>query len=189
MKSFSVIFILILSTICPARSYGQITYKMPMDGDSKHLQKLQIPQDYIDYVNNRTHYTEIIPADLQPTQSEAAVFNRFADRGVQIILSSEQMKATPLGRTADTVQNTLKTDFEAESAEIKHHFSFQILALQSAAQFKYSGWLDAIANIDLGGQRSELEFSNQLSRLRTIFLNYNTNPDYSSTLAGMRVKF
>ncbi len=150
---------------------------------------LQIPMEYIRFQQNRQAYQEMIPSGLSATSSEAQVFNKFADRGVQLFFTSDQIKSTPLGRTADSLQDTLKTDLDLGTARTRHLVSFQILALQSSAQVKYSGWLEALFNMDFQRHSSQMELTSQMTQTRTLFLTHVQIPDSTSTLVGVRVHF
>ncbi len=158
-------------------------------GDPGAARPLEIPHDYIKFMQNRQAYQELIPGSLAPTDNEARVFNQFADRGVHLFLTSDQIKATPLGRTADTLQNTLKTDLDLEGERTRHLFSFQILALQTSAQVKYTGWLDAHILMDFHHQRSQMELTSHIAQNRTLFLTHTNIPDAYSTMLGVRVPF
>ncbi len=89
--------------------------------------------------------------DLPTGASESTVMTRIADKGFNLWFNSSAMKATTLGRMAETAQEKLKTDVVVPASSpkgVSHKFSFRVEAFQALAKMEYTGWLKAAVNYD-----------------------------------------
>jgi hypothetical protein len=75
-----------------------------------------------------------IPENLEAGDQQ--LLTKFADRGLQKLMSSPEMKSSALVRTVE------KAKFSAKTSIRKHSFQFDVQALQGSARVKYSGWTD-----------------------------------------------
>lgn len=135
--------------------------------------------------------SQMLPTDLQPSQSESDVFNRIADHSLSNWFNSPEMKATPIGRTATEVEKKVSTDVTITDAKanIDHKVSFHILAFQALAKIDYSGYVNASFKYRATDTATIFELQEPLANHKEVYINHTTRPDDRISEAGVRWSF
>ncbi len=132
---------------------------------------------------------QVIPEGMTPTEDSGLIFSRIADRSVSSFFNSAQMRATPLGQTATTVEQKMKQDVTVESAGIQHKMTFQVQAFQGLAKIDYSG----LANATLKYQSREsivgLEVFEKITKTKELVIGQLNKPDDRISSVNLRWNF
>src|SRR5690606_29365503 len=83
--------------------------------------------------------SKVIPTDISVSSDSGYVATRIGDHAIQNWLNSPEIRNSKLGRTADMVQETMKTEMTVAGDDVdetQHKFTFQVLALQAISQLK-----------------------------------------------------
>jgi len=153
--------------------------------------KMQTPRDKS---SDWKSLNKIVPADLnsldgKERQNEGAVASKFGDKAIQEWWNSPEMRNSSFGRTATTVEKSLKTEVSVPSKSKKgvdHKVSFQVLALQSAAKMEYKGWTNASLNYDARKRASKVEVSEKIMRNKDLTLSHTATAQEDISAVGVR---
>ncbi len=132
---------------------------------------------------------KVIPTDLQNSNDAGFVATRIGDHAFQAWFKSDAVKNSPVGRTAETVQETLKTEVAIKSDDkdaVEHKFSFQVLALQAISKIKYSGWLNAAVDYDGRSNEAKLEISEKLWNDKDFIISHTAKAEQGLSAVGLR---
>lgn len=140
---------------------------------------------------SETHFdaSQVIPEGMTPTEDAGLVFSKIADRSFSSFFNSAQMRSTPLGKTATTVEKKMKQDVTVESDGVKHKMTFQYQAFQGLAKIDYSG----LANASLKYQAREsilnFEVYEKLSKSKELVLGQMSSPADRVSSVNVRWNF
>jgi len=132
---------------------------------------------------------DVIPTDMIPTGDQSYVAKKIADRTIQNIMKSPEMKENPFVRSADDLQKKMnyKVEIGGETEEsVKHKFDFQFLAFQNIAKIKYNGWWDCNFLYEAPASRSEFELVEKLKSGKDLVLSQINNPYESYQQISLR---
>jgi hypothetical protein len=131
----------------------------------------------------------VIPSSLAPTDDSSAVFSKIADQSISSFFNSAQVRATPLGKTATTVEQKMKQDVTMHSGEIEHKFTFQVQAFQALAKIDYKGFTNATLKYE--GHRSAmgLEVYEKITKDKELVLEQLNKPDDRVSSVNVRWNF
>jgi hypothetical protein len=110
--------------------------------------------------------SQVLPSDLTPTNDSNLVFSKIADRSLSSFFNSEQLRATPIGRTATQVEQKMKQDISIKANKIEHKFTFQIQAFQTIAKIDYRGLTNASLKYQASNSTMGLEVFDRLPRTK-----------------------
>ena len=113
----------------------------------KDTTPVPLPERNIQSVNS-VNVNDFIPENL--ASGDQNLLTKFADRGLQRLLNSPEVKGSAVARTAD------KAKFSAKGAFGQHQFQVDVQALQGSARVKYSGWTDLELKYDSHQAQSSL---------------------------------
>lgn len=130
----------------------------------------------------------VIPANMEPTSNGGLVATQILDHSINNWLNSEAVRSTSLGRTAHSVEKSLKTDVSfggAEPQAVKHNLRFQMKAAQTQALLEYSGLTTAQFTYSMAQNKKDLELREPLPGLSTqlVFNHTLTQEDRRETLS------
>jgi hypothetical protein len=131
---------------------------------------------------------KIIPTDLQATRDLNKVAARIADRSLQTWFNSSQVQGSSLGQTASKVQRQLASEITLKSDEpqaVEHKFTIQLMALQAAAKFQYTGFLNAVFNYDVRAAESMVELSEKVFN-KDLFVNHTSSSREGVSSVGIK---
>ena len=133
--------------------------------------------------------SSVIPTDMSSSNDTAYVATRIGDKAVQAWFKSPTVKNSQIGRTADTVQENLKTEVSVggqDPTKTAHKFTFQVLALQAISQLRYSGWLNAALDFDARAHETRLELTEKLWSNKDLVFSHTAKADQGLSAVGLR---
>lgn len=180
MKFFVSFLLLLVCSSC----WGQV--------DLKTTKRIVIPEDKYTPKITTEDVAKIVPTDLKQGDSEETVISRIADRGISMWFNSASMRATTIGRIAETTQEKLKTDVivPASSEEgTSHKFSFRIEAFQALAKLEYTGWLKAAINYDAKISETDISIKEKIFANKDLTLSHKGNSKQALSMIGVAWTF
>jgi hypothetical protein len=133
--------------------------------------------------------SRIIPTNLEATGNGDIVAQKVGDFAITNYLNSPLVKNSSVGRTAQKVQDTMKTEMVLggeEEGRVDHRFTFQILALQSVSRVQYKGWLNAELNFDGRAQQTNFEISEKVWKNKDFVISHTANHEQDLSSVGLR---
>ncbi len=145
-------------------------------------------------------YAKFLPRNLENSQNEAYVANRFADLALQNIFNSPQVRNSSFGQTATKVEKAMKTEVSINGAPknktngaaassnpgIEHKISLQVLALQAQTKLEYKGWTNATLKHDARAKETGVEISEKVWRNKDLVLSHTKTDIEDKSSVGVR---
>lgn len=156
--------------------------------DLKSTKRLIIPEDKVTPKITSEDVAKVVPTDLKAGDSESTVITRIADRGFSLWFNSAAMKATTIGRIAETAQEKLKTDVVVPAASpkgVSHKFSFKIEAFQALAKLEYTGWLKAAVNYDAKASATDISFKEKVFHNKDLIVSHKADKQQDLSMIGL----
>lgn len=157
--------------------------------DISQTRPVVLPQENLQTTVTSKDVAEIIPLDMAASQNAGFVATRIGDHALQSWLKSPAVQGSNIGRTASTVENSMRTEVSVKSADpegVSHKFSFQYMALQSVTRLQYSGWLNAMMNYDARAGETFVEFTDRVWKNKDLFVNHTVKPVEGVSALGVR---
>ncbi len=133
--------------------------------------------------------SKVIPTDMKGSDDAGYVATRIGDQAFQSWFNSPSVRNSSIGRTANTVQESLKTEVSLKGNDetaVEHKFTFQVLALQAISQLRYSGWLNAALDFDARAHQTKLEVSEKLWNNKDLVFSHTASADQGMSAVGLR---
>lgn len=165
-----------------AQLYLNPYYPKYTEQDQAPLLEASLQQDLVSFAERRERtqkiWTEYMPVDPLLVEKDTVVLRRILDRTSARLIKSDFFKKSKLGRTANTVKESMETNLEFQDEKnISHNFDFKIAAFQGQAFIQYSGYTKAQLRYDMNrGNQIALILQHDLSPTSSIGI--------ESTLAG-----
>lgn len=136
----------------------------------------------------KADFCQYIPLDLKPTSDQAVVLNQIADKSIQTWLNSPSVRQSSIGGAAATVQDSMKADvtLSAPKSKVQHKFSFEYMLAQTAAQMKYSGWLNAVYRYEGASNYSNLELTEKILNNKDLFVTQSVTSIETKSSLGIK---
>jgi hypothetical protein len=131
----------------------------------------------------------VIPTSLAPTDNSNAVFSKIADQSISSFFNSAQVRATPFGKTATTVEQKMKQDLVVQSGETQHKFTFQVQAFQALAKIDYTGFTNARLKYEGHSAAIGLEVFEKITKDKELVLEQLNKPDDRVSSVNVRWNF
>ncbi len=160
--------------------------------DLKSTKRLIIPVDRVTPKITSADVAKVVPTDLKEGDSESTVLTRIADRGFSLWFNSSAMRATTLGRMAETAQEKLKTDVVVPASTprgVSHKFSFKIEAFQALAKVEYTGWLRAAINYDAKSSETDILFKDKVFQNKDLIVSHKASKEQGLSMVGLAWTF
>lgn len=156
--------------------------------DLNSTKPLIIPEDKVTPKITNADVAKIVPNDLNEDDDASAVVTRIADKGISLWFNSAAVKATSIGRFAETAQEKLKTDVSLPPSDpegVTHKFSFRIEALQAAARLEYVGWLKAAVNYDAKASSTDIYFKEKVLQNKDLIVSHKATKQQDLSMIGL----
>ena len=157
--------------------------------DMRGTKPLIIPVDrYTPQVTQKT-VSNWVPTNMAPSSDQNQVMARIADRSFSSWFNSPEVKATTLGKTAQTVQENMKADVEVPAtspAGVKHKFSFRVEAFQALAKLEYTGWTKCVFDYDAKSSSSEVQLSEKLFDNKDLVVSHKSSSEQDLSFVALR---
>ncbi|MCE3009899.1 MAG: hypothetical protein LW875_04730 [Proteobacteria bacterium] len=110
--------------------------------------------------------SQYIPVSLRPEMGTREVMSKIADRSMSTWFQSDQVQNSFLGRTANNVEETVRSEVQLGGHDEKthHKLNFELKAFQSQAMVKYTGFANASLTYQLINSSVGLEVSEKVSQ-------------------------
>ena len=145
-------------------------------------------------------YAKFLPKNLENSQNEAYVANRFGDLALQNIFNSPQVRSSSFGQTATKVEKAMKTEVSINGAPknknkgaavsadpgIEHKISFQVMALQAQTKLEYKGWTNATLKHDARAKETGVEISEKVWHNKDLVLSHTKTDVEDKSSVGVR---
>jgi hypothetical protein len=120
---------------------------------------------------------QLIPLDMIPSDNSSQVFSQVADRSMTNFLNSPEVRATSFGRTATSVENSMKKEIVLGSAQsVQHKFNFNVQAFQTVAQVQYTGVTNAAVKYKISESKLAVEIFEKIKGGKDIVLSHISSP-------------
>ncbi len=97
-------------------------------------------------------------------------------------MQSPAMKQSSVGRTANTVQNSMKTEASfggADPSATQHSFAFNLNPFETKAQMKYKGFTNASLTYNMSVAKLDFEMYRDVDKMTKLVYNHvDTHEDH-----------
>jgi hypothetical protein len=146
--------------------------------------------NYVKSTEKPFDMVQLVPTDLSPTSDSSAVLSQVADRSLSTLLNSSEMRATPIGRTATSVEQKMKQEVVVSGGgPVQHKFTFQVQAFQAIARVDYKGFANASLKYKASESSLALEIWEKVTRTRDLVVSHISKPQDRVSSVGMRWNF
>lgn len=118
-------------------------------------------------------------SNLPQNSSGEIVSGRIVRKTLKTFLDAEQLSNAPIVRGAATVQNSLGTSM----GTTEHQFSFRINAIETQAEVKYKGLVEAKLSYQLNTLDTQFELAKQLGAQTYAYTHSQTSEGFANNLA------
>ncbi|MFN7262975.1 MAG: hypothetical protein ACK5UJ_04150 [Pseudobdellovibrionaceae bacterium] len=141
--------------------------------------------------SEKVDMSQFIPLSLKPQMGTREVMSKIADRSVSTWLHSDQVQESFLGRTANSVEESVKTEvqFGTPNQHLHHKLNFELEAFQSQAVVKYSGFANASLSYQLLDSSVGFEVSEKVSREVQMIFSHVAKSDSEISAVSWRWEF
>jgi len=135
--------------------------------------------------------SQYIPVSLKPEMGTREVMGKIADRSLSTWLQSEQIQSSLIGRTATTVEESVKTEVQIGTLndKVHHRLNFELKAFQSQAVVKYSGFADASLSYQIANSSVGFEVSEKVSSEIQMIFSHVAKSDSKISAVSWRWEF
>jgi hypothetical protein len=127
--------------------------------------------------------------DIEPGSSSNTVFSKIADKSLSTFINSDEVRATPFGKTTKTVEEKLKQDVTIQQGEIKHKLVFSVQAFQTTARVDYTGFVNATLKYQASEASTGLEVFEKVTKDKDLVLSHVAKPADQISAVSMRWNF
>ena len=132
----------------------------------------------------------LIPMDMSPSDDSVQVFSKVADKSANQFFNSSEMRATALGRTATSVENSMKQEVVfGGSQSTEHSFKFNLQAFQTLAQIQYKGFTNAALKYKANESKVALEIFEKILGGKDVVLSHVMSPSDRLSQLSLRWNF
>ena len=133
---------------------------------------------------------EMIPIDMQPTNSASQVAAQVADRTATTLWNSPTIRESSIGHAATTVEETLKQEVvlgDSRPQSIQHKFNFNVQAFQTLAQIQYSGFTNAAIRYKITESKFAFELFEKITGNKDLVVSHTIGRE--DRLSAMSVRW
>lgn len=156
-----------------AQIYLNPYYPQHTQQEQVELLDASLQQDFRQFAERRERtqkiWTEYAAVETRLVEKDSFVLRRIMDRSTARIFKSDFFRRSRLGKTANSVKESMETDMEfKDEKNISHHFDFKLALFQGQAFIQYSGYTKAQLRYDVSQQQLAVVFQHDLSPSSTI---------------------
>ncbi len=132
---------------------------------------------------------QIIPTGMSGSNDAGYVASQIGDHAFQSFWNSPRMKNSSVGRTANKVQESMKTEMVVKSDDknsVDHKITFQVLALQAISKLQYTGWINAEVNFDARAQQTNVELTEKVFKDKDFVISHSATTTQDLSSVGLR---
>ncbi len=136
--------------------------------------------------------SRVVPTDIPASASGGQVASQIADRSVQAYFNSESFKATNIGKTSHSVEQSLKQDLTIAGSSpdaVQHNFKFNMQATQAKAMIDYTGFTNAQLSYKASKQELNFEVFRNLTQTMKVAYNHINSPNDQRDVVSLRYGF
>jgi prophage DNA circulation protein len=133
--------------------------------------------------------SKVIPTDMKSSSDAGFIATKIGDRAAQAWLSSASAKDSSLVRTANKVQNSMKSEISVKGQQtnsVEHKFTFQFLAFQAVTQLRYTGWLNAAIDFNARANETKFEITQKMFTNKDFVVSHIANSEQGLSSIGLR---
>ena len=127
---------------------------------------------------------QVIPLNMQPSDSSSQVFSQVADKGFSSLFASERFRSSGLGRMTTEAQEKMQTEVvlggsadENGKASTQHKLNFNVQAFQGLAQMQYSGYTEAAVKYKIAQSEVDFEISEKMGGHKNLVFSHSVSPE------------
>lgn len=134
--------------------------------------------------------SRIIPSNMAPTNNDGLVAGQIFDHSFSNWFNSEEVRRSPLGRTAHKVEKSLTSEIAiggTKADSVRHNIRFQMKAAQTQAQVEYTGLTTAQFTYFMMQDKSDIEVREPMKALNTqLVFNHTITRDDRRDVVSLR---
>lgn len=176
MKLLTEISILLLFACQPAWSQMQLN----------KTQNLIMPADVSTPFMSAETSQKIQPRAVANGASASAIVSEIADNSFSLWWDTSPIRDTQVGRAAEKVEKSMKTEVSYKANRVEHKISFKVLAMQALAKLEYKGWVNAAINYDARTAKTEAEVSEKISAKQDLVVSHAFMPTGNKSQVAWR---
>ncbi len=132
----------------------------------------------------------LIPTDMSPSDDSSQVFSKVADKSATHFFNSPEIRGTAFGRTATSVENSLKKEVVfSQSNSTQHSFKFNFQAFQTLAEVQYKGFTNAALKYKANESKVALEIFEKIMGGKDVVLSHVMSPRDRLSQLSLRWNF
>jgi hypothetical protein len=136
---------------------------------------------------NQADIAKMIPVEkMQASNDTGAVASQILDRSLSSFFDSDAVRHSDMGKTAHQVEDSMQTNVNFGSGEIKHSFKFKVEASQTRAQMDYSGLTNAQVSYQAAQRQFNVEMYENLSARSKIVFDHTDLPNDTREVVSLR---
>ena len=152
----------------------------------KKTQNLIMPTDVSNPVMSAETSLKIQPRSVSNGASATAIASQIADNSFSLWWDTSPIRNTQVGRAAEKVEKSMKTEVSYKTNRVEHKISFKVLAMQALAKLEYNGWVNAAINYDARADKTEAEISEKISAEQDVIISHAFTPGGNKSQVAWR---
>lgn len=176
MKLITKISILLLFASQPAWSVEPI----------RKTQNLIMPVEVSNPFISADTSQKIQPRSVANGASASAIVSQIADNSFSLWWDTSPIRNTQVGRAAEKVEKSMKTEVSYKTNRVEHKISFKVLAMQALAKLEYKGWVNAAINYDARAAKTEAEVSEKIGAKQDVVISHAFTPGGNKSQVAWR---
>lgn len=121
----------------------------------------------------------VIPSDMAPSNDTKYVTSHILDHSLRNFFKSPEVRNTPLGRSAQQLENLVEQDISfggTEKDSVKHVVKFSVKPMESKAQLNYTGFVKAQLSYQVSQQQLNLEVFQTVASATDLVATHSDSP-------------
>lgn len=178
MKVLSKLFLLSVLVLAYQPAWSQVHLKK--------TQKLIMPADVSNPFMSAETSQKIQPRSVGNGASASAIASQIVDNSFSLWWDTSPIRNTQVGRAAEKVEKSMKTEVSYKTNRVEHKISFKVLAMQALAKLEYKGWVNAAINYDARADKTEAEVSEKISAEQDVIISHAFTPGGNKSQVAWR---
>ncbi len=129
---------------------------------------------------------KIQPRSVANGASASAIVSQIADNSFSLWWDTSPIRNTQVGRAAEKVEKSMKTEVSYKTNRVEHKISFKVLAMQALAKLEYKGWVNAAINYDARAAKTEAEVSEKIGAKQDVVISHAFTPGGNKSQVAWR---
>lgn len=152
----------------------------------RKTQNLIMPSDVSQPFLSAETSQKIQPRSIVTSDSATSIASQIADNSISLWWENSPVRNTAVGRAAEKVEKSMKTEVSYKTNRVEHKISFKVLAMQALAKFEYKGWVNAAINYDARAERTEAEVSEKIGAKQDVVVSHVFTRDENKSQVAWR---